>query len=70
MIASFLLVALCASIAFVVLGLGVFFALLKLGVIVRESQRPVHQDFGTYTLSQGREVRPEEEQPTARERVQ
>ena len=69
MIASFLLLALCGAVAFVVLGLGVFFALLKLGVIVREAQRPAHQDFGTYTLSQGREVRPEEEQ-AARERVQ
>ena len=52
MIASFLLLALCGAVAFVVLGLGVFFALLKLGVIVREAQRPAHQDFGTYTLSQ------------------
>jgi hypothetical protein len=69
MITSFLLVALCAAIVLAVLGLGVFVVLLKLGVIVRESQRPVHQDFGTYTLSQGREVRPEEEQQAARERV-
>ena len=36
--------------------------LLKLGVIVREAGRPPYQDHGSYTLDQGREVRPEEEQ--------
>jgi hypothetical protein len=40
---------------------GTFFTLLKLGVIVREASRPAIQDYGNYTLDQGREVRPEEE---------
>jgi hypothetical protein len=40
---------------------GVFFVLLKLGVIVHEASRPTVQDYGDYSLDQGREVRPEEE---------
>ena len=40
---------------------GAFFVLLKLGVIVREASRPTIQDYGDYSLDQGREVRPEEE---------
>ena len=62
------LIALCSLIVLVVLALGGFFVLLKLGVIVREAQRPVYRDNGGYTLDQGREVRPEEEQ-AIRERV-
>ncbi|HNP84502.1 MAG: hypothetical protein JST60_21850 [Chloroflexi bacterium SZAS-1] len=59
---SLALIALCSLVALAVLGVGGFFVLLKLGVIVREAQRPTYQDYGTYTLDQGREVRPEEEQ--------
>ena len=47
--------------ALVAIGAGVFVALLKLGVIVREASRPAIQDYGNYSLDQGREVRPEEE---------
>ncbi|HNP73540.1 MAG TPA: hypothetical protein PLO33_05835 [Kouleothrix sp.] len=64
---SFALIALCGLVALVVLGLGGFVVLLKLGIIVREAQRPTYQDTGNYTLDQGREVRPEDEQ-AARER--
>ncbi len=53
--------ALCALVALAAIGVGVFFALLKLGVIVREASRPTIQDYGNYSLDQGREVRPEEE---------
>ncbi len=64
MIASSLVLAIiCALLAIVVLGVGGFIVLLKLGVIVREARRPTHQDYGNYSLDQGREVRPEEEQP-------
>ena len=58
---SFVLLALCALVAVSAIGVGVFFALLKLGVIVREASRPAIQDYGDYSLDQGREVRPEEE---------
>jgi hypothetical protein len=58
---SLLLLALCALVALSAIGVGVFFALLKLGVIVREASRPAIQDYGDYSLDQGREVRPEEE---------
>ena len=58
---SLMLLAFCALIALVAIGAGVFVALLKLGVIVREASRPAIQDYGDYSLDQGREVRPEEE---------
>jgi hypothetical protein len=64
MIASSLLLTIfCALLAIAVIGVGGFIVLLKLGVIVREAGRPTHRDYGNYSLEQGREVRPEEEQP-------
>jgi hypothetical protein len=60
---SLVLAIVCALAALVVLGIGGFIVLLKLGVIVREAGRPTFQDNGNYSLDQGREVRPEEEQP-------
>jgi hypothetical protein len=59
---SLLFVIVCAVVAVAVLGVGGFVVLLKLGVIVREASRPAYQDHGNYSLDQGREVRPEEEQ--------
>ena len=56
------LLLICAVVALAVLGFGGFIVLLKLGVIVREASRPTYQDSGGYSLDQGREVRPEEEQ--------
>ena len=58
---SVILLAFCALLVLVTIGVGTFFALLKLGVIVHEASRPVIQDYGDYSLDQGREVRPEEE---------
>lgn len=58
---SLILLAFCALIVLATVGVGTFFVLLKLGVIVREASRPVIQDYGDYSLDQGREVRPEEE---------
>lgn len=63
---SLALIVLCGLLIMAVLGVGGFFVLLKLGIIVREAQRPTYQDYGTYTLDQGREVRPEQEQPARR----
>jgi hypothetical protein len=60
---SFALLVICAIVALAVLGIGGFIVLLKLGVIVREASRPTYQDRGSYSLEQGREIRPEEEQP-------
>ena len=59
---SFVLLILCGLVALAVIGAGGFLVLLKLGVIVREASRPTYQDHGDYSLDQGREVRPEEEQ--------
>jgi hypothetical protein len=56
----------CAVVAVAVLGIGGFIVLLKLGVIVREASRPTYEDRGSYSLEQGREVRPEEEQQRSR----
>ena len=58
---SLSLLLVCAIVALVVLGLGGFLVLLKLGVIVREASRPTYQDYGDYRMDQGREVRPEDE---------
>lgn len=52
----------CGILILGVLGVGGVLLLLKLGIIVREAQRPAIQDYGAYSLEQGREVRPEEEQ--------
>jgi len=51
----------CALVAVAVIGVGGFLVLVKLGVIVHEATRPPQQDRGSYSLDQGREVRPEEE---------
>jgi hypothetical protein len=59
---SLVLLALCGLVALAAIAVGAFFVLLKLGVIVREASRPSYQDSGEYSLDQGREVRPEEEQ--------
>jgi hypothetical protein len=59
---SLMLLALCALVALAAIGVGTFFVLLKLGVIVREASRPSYHDYSDYSLDQGREVRPEEEQ--------
>jgi hypothetical protein len=58
---SLVLLAFCALVVLCAIGVGVFFVLLKLGVIVHEASRPAIQDYGDYSLDQGREVRPEEE---------
>ena len=62
MTGSFVLLLICGLVALAVLGIGGFLVLLKLGVIVREASRPTYADRGSYSLEQGREVRPEEEQ--------
>nr|PZN36462.1 MAG: hypothetical protein DIU80_00225 [Chloroflexota bacterium] len=56
----------CLVVVFLVVGAVGFVTLLKAGVIVRHATKPTHQDFSNYTLSQGREVRPEEEQRAER----
>ena len=58
---SLLLLVLCAIGLLVVLGVGAFLVLVKLGVIVREASRPAYQDSGDYRIDQGREVRPEDD---------
>jgi hypothetical protein len=58
-----LAVILCLVAVLAVVGAVGFVTLVKAGVIVRHATKPTHQDFGSYTLEQGREVRPEEERP-------
>jgi hypothetical protein len=55
------LLIVCALVALAVIGVGGFLVLVKFGVIVHEATRPPLQDHGSYSLDQGREVRPEEE---------
>lgn len=58
---SLFFIIVCALVALIVLGVSVLLILLKLGVIVRAAAQPAYQDYGDYTLDQGREVRPEDE---------
>ena len=58
---TLLLLVLCAIGLVVILGVGGFLVLVKLGVIVREASRPAYQDSGDYRIDQGREVRPEDD---------
>jgi hypothetical protein len=58
---ALVLLVFCAIVAAAALGVGGFLLLVKLGVIVREVQRPPHEDAGDYRIDQGREVRPEED---------
>ncbi|HEX6291458.1 MAG TPA: hypothetical protein VFZ66_19900 [Herpetosiphonaceae bacterium] len=47
---------LCGLVLLATLGMGLVTLLIKLGVIVREAQKPPHLDSGDYSLEQGREV--------------
>lgn len=49
-------VVLCGVVLLLALGVGMIGLLIKLGVIVREAQRPPHIDAGDYRLDQGRDV--------------
>ncbi len=60
--AMFPLLLICGLTILLVGGVGAFLVLLKLGVIVREAARPPQVDYGNYSLDQGREMRPEEQQ--------
>jgi predicted transposase len=51
----------CLFVALLVVGMIGFVTLLKAGVIVRHAARPREVDRGSYSLSQGREVRSEAE---------
>lgn len=58
---SWLLLILCGMILVaLVLSIGIV-AFIKLGVIFRHASEPPHHDHGNYTLSQGREVRSEQD---------
>lgn len=54
---------LCGVVLLAVLSFGLIGLLIKLGVIVREAQRPPHFDSGDYRLDQGREVVSEDRKP-------
>ena len=56
-----LLIIFCAVVTLAVIGVTGFVVLLKLGVIVRAASQPTYQDYGDYSLDQGREIRPEED---------
>lgn len=47
---------LCGIILLASLSLGLITLLIKLGVIVREAQKPQYLDAGDYRMDQGREV--------------
>jgi hypothetical protein len=47
---------LCGLVVLATLSVGLIMLLIKLGVIVREAQKPPYLDGGDYRLDQGREV--------------
>ena len=51
---------LCGLVLLATLSLGLITLLIKLGVIVREAQKPQHLDTGDYRIDQGREVTAED----------
>jgi hypothetical protein len=51
---------LCGLVLLGTLSLGLITLLIKLGVIVREAQKPQYLDAGDYRMDQGREVVSEE----------
>jgi hypothetical protein len=58
---AWVLIGLCLVTLLVFAGASLFTLLVKLGVIIGEARRPPHIDAGDYRLTQGREVRPEQE---------
>jgi hypothetical protein len=50
----------CGLILLATLSLGLITLLIKLGVIVREAQKPPHLDTGDYSIGQGRDVAAED----------
>jgi hypothetical protein len=51
-----LAVLLCGLVLLSVVGWGLFWFLIQLGVIIRKAQEPPHTDTGTYELRQGRDI--------------
>jgi hypothetical protein len=47
---------LCGLVLLATLSVGLITLLIKLGVIVREAQKPPYLDAGDYRIDQGREV--------------
>ena len=54
MLSLFLLIA--GAIVVMIVGSGLFWLIVQLVVIVREAQRPPHQDAGGYSIDQGQDV--------------
>lgn len=59
---SFSLMVICAAVFLLAFGVGgMVLLLIKFGVIASHATRPPIEDHGSYSLEQGREVRPEHE---------
>lgn len=50
------LIVLAVILAIVSIGIGTFWVLVQLGVIVHEAAKPPHHDTNDYRLSQGRDI--------------
>lgn len=57
------LLVLCGLVLLAVFGVGLITLLIKIGVIVREAQRPPYVDAGDYRLDQGRDAGADERRP-------
>ncbi|MEN9934914.1 MAG: hypothetical protein RLZZ387_1493 [Chloroflexota bacterium] len=56
----------CLVVVLALVGAVGVITLIKAGVIVRHATKPTERDYGSYSLSQGREVRPESERQEER----
>jgi len=62
MISASLLLLICGAVLFLAFAIGGgVLLLIKLGVIASHAGRPAIEDRGSYSIDQGREVRPEHE---------
>jgi hypothetical protein len=52
----FIVIIIAGLIVIALIGAGIFWFLVQIGVIVQKAAEPPTQDYGSYSLDQGRDV--------------
>ncbi|MBO9347208.1 hypothetical protein QTO31_03895 [Chloroflexus sp. MS-CIW-1] len=52
----FIVILIAGLIVIALIGSGIFWFLVQIGVIVQKAAEPPTQDYGSYSLDQGRDV--------------
>ncbi|MBO9317648.1 MAG: hypothetical protein J7460_01375 [Chloroflexus sp.] len=52
----FIVIIIAGLIVIALIGSGIFWFLVQIGVIVQKAAEPPTQDYGSYSLDQGRDV--------------